>query len=173
MARKRAPGAGRKPKGAFAGKTATFTTRIQPETRTVLKPSKAEQRNRALARAVATLAENIERATGHSWKTDAFTGQALRDAIDAFLFHFAPTTSDSPTVPAPVEEMATKMPPEFAAAYRTPAGLGRLIAFSAIHEIESAMRLPDDSTAPINLHVPVEVVQQLGRDLGPDKGGKR
>ena len=36
MAKKRAPGAGRKPRGEFKGKSATLTTRITSETRAAL-----------------------------------------------------------------------------------------------------------------------------------------
>jgi hypothetical protein len=37
MVGKRAPGAGRKPRGEFRGKTATLTTRITPKTRAALE----------------------------------------------------------------------------------------------------------------------------------------
>ena len=46
--RKRAPGAGRKPKGEFAGKTATVTTRIMPDTREALEAA-ALASNRSLS----------------------------------------------------------------------------------------------------------------------------
>ena len=196
MPRKRAPGAGRKPKGEFAGKAATFTTRIRPDTRSALeqgaqrsglslsqyvefllrhaalKPSgKEEQRNQALARAIATLAENIERATGLSWKNDAFTAQAVRSAIDALLFRFAPGPSDSQAVPAPIEGMAAKMPQEFAARYRAPTGLGQFVAFALISEIESerAGRNPDEWTAPVMNNIAYLLAPGLGPKEGEEK----
>jgi hypothetical protein len=200
MPRKRAPGAGRKPKGEFAGKTETFTTRITPETRAALergarkkgvslsqhveyllrtalhKPSSAQQRNQALARAIAFLAENIERETGRGWRDDAFTGQALRYAVEALLFHFAPTPQDSLMIPTPIEARASKMPQEFAERYRTPAGLGHLAAYAMICEVESAAKssqMINEWTTPIGLHVPDDYAQLLGRALGSNEGGKK
>ncbi len=88
VTRKRAPGAGRKPRGPFKGKTATLTTRITAATRAALdaaaqknglslsqeverrldnsilrdRSGNRKQRNRALAEAIAPLAEYIEAA---------------------------------------------------------------------------------------------------------------
>jgi hypothetical protein len=198
MPKKRAPGGGRKPKGEFAGKAATFTTRITNETRTALergarkrgvslsqhvefllkaamhKPTASQLRNQALGRAITILAENIERDTGRSWRDDAFTGQSLRYAVEALLFHFTPTLPDPLTLPKPVDDRAAKMPEEFADRYRTPAGLGHMAAFAMIAEIESAARSTiDEWSVPINLHVPDDYVQLLGRELGAKRGGKQ
>ena len=49
--RKRAPGAGAKPKGPFKGKSATLTTRITPETRVELERS-AQELGRSLSQEV-------------------------------------------------------------------------------------------------------------------------
>lgn len=198
MSRKRAPGAGRKPKGDFVGKSATFTTRITAETRASLdhgarakrlslsqyvelllkgalrQQPKAEKRNRALAAAITILAEDIEKDTGSSWAEDAFTGLALRYAVEAILSHFAASSSGTVTVPRSIDEMAAKMPEEFAAQLKRPAGLGHLRAFGIIHEIESATKYPDDWTAPVYLHLPdIGFAADLARDLGSNKEGKK
>ena len=197
MSQKRAPGAGRKPMGDFTGKSATFTTRITAATRTSLErgarekghslsqyvelllknalrqSSQAEKRNRALGAAITILAENVERDTGENWKDDPFTGLALRYAVEALLFRFAAAPSDTATIPPLIEETAGKMPEEFGAQLRKPAGLGHLRAFGMIHELESAIRFPDDWTAPIYLHLSdIGIAESLARDLGPDEGGK-
>jgi hypothetical protein len=95
MARKRAPGAGRKPRGEYPGKTETFTTRIRPEVKkgleraaakherslsqevefglrfylSGLKPSSLDRGShiRALGEAVMLVAQCIERATEKHW----------------------------------------------------------------------------------------------------------
>src|SRR5262245_40578619 len=113
MPRKRAPGAGRKPRGEFKGKTATLTTRITPETRAALE--RASKRNRlslsqeverrlarsvarertrtpdvlALTEAAAQVADNVQEATGKHWREDAFTGEAIRHGVDFLIRHFA------------------------------------------------------------------------------------
>ena len=160
--RRRRPGGGRKPHGEFPGKAATFTTRIQPETRRALdeaarlsrrsvsataeyvlkqglrKPS-GEPRNLALATAIELLVENIERETKESWRDDPWTGLVLRHAVEALLFHFTPEPPEG-TVAAPpaVDKAAAKMPPEFAQQFRTPAGFAHTLAYNLIHEIEQA-----------------------------------
>jgi len=114
MAKKRAPGAGRKPRGDFTGKTATLTTRITAETRAAMEraaqksgrslsqdverrlvDSVRNERNRrsdirALAEAIAIVAEKVEKATGKHWLQDASTGEELRRGIDVLVRHFAP-----------------------------------------------------------------------------------
>jgi hypothetical protein len=199
MSRKRAPGAGRKPKGEFTGKSSTFTTRITAETRAALdhgayesglslsqyvelllkngirKQTKAEQRNRALGAAIERLAENIEGDTGGSWREDAFTGLSLRHAVETWLAYFAAQPSGALTVPASIEEMAAKMGEEYGAQVCKPAGLGHLCARGMIHEIESAMRNPDDDwTVPIYLNLPnIGFASHLARDLGLNKREKK
>jgi hypothetical protein len=49
MAAKRAPGAGRKPRGEFQGKSAVLTTRITSETRALLERAAAKGKNRSLS----------------------------------------------------------------------------------------------------------------------------
>ena len=184
---------GRKPRGEFPGKTATFTTRIQPQTRralveaakarpdksisaaaehilkAVLQKQSGEPRNNALAAAIVLLAENVEKATKQAWLADKWTGKALRYAVEALLFHFAPLPDEEgEMVPAAVDEAATKMPAEFADRFRKPAGFGHTIAYQLIHEIEQAT-----SPGPINeWSLPIffsgksEQLALIGRDLG-------
>jgi hypothetical protein len=190
--RKRRPGGGRKPSGEFPGKYATFTTRIQPETRRALdeatrksrhrsvsataefilkqglkKPS-GEPRNHSLACAVAILAERIEQAAGERWRQDQFTGLALRYAVEALLFHFAPTPEGVPAVPPAVEKAAEKMPPEFAERFRKPAGLGHTLAFNLIQELEQARSTatPNEWSLPIFFSEEPAQLGLISRDLG-------
>jgi hypothetical protein len=162
MAKKRAPGAGRKPRGEFQGKTAVLTTRITPETRAALERAAAKgkrslsqeveyglriylstlKRNpdrgahvRALGEAVMLVAQYIERATGQHWREDAFTGEALRQGCAMLIAHFAPR--GTPTTPKLVEEASTRLPSKAADAYRDAAGVGETEAGKVIALIES------------------------------------
>src|SRR5215208_4440886 len=121
MDRKRAPGAGRKPQGEYAGKSATFTTRIQPELRADLDKSakrnkrslsqEVERRLResfevpgkiardfgpkhiaALAWLVSHVGQGVELMTGAKWLEDRFTSEAFRSAINILLDGLAPET---------------------------------------------------------------------------------
>jgi hypothetical protein len=193
--RKRAPGAGRKPKGEFVGKTATVTTRIMPDTREALeeaarasnrslsqelefrlraslrRPTKAQQRNEALGYAIMFVAEAIEKDTGRSWLEDPFTGLALRYAIDQLAFYFAPvSTEGSAEIPPGIEEGAAKMPSLFAEQYRKPAGFAAVTAHLIIAQIKSASRSPEvphnEWNMPIFFTAHEAVLAQIGRDLG-------
>jgi hypothetical protein len=194
MARKRAPGAGRPPRGDINGKTETFTTRITPETRRALEASARKHgrslsqeaevglreylkkptgaaRNRALAAIVGNLAESIAKKTGENWRTDVFSGMALVDCIQAVLVYLTPEAEKSPAVPPAVEKQAAKMPPGFAERYRTPAGLGFMQAHSLITEIENRPRLGkmhDEWTVPIGMNASLEMLAVLARDLDLD-----
>jgi hypothetical protein len=167
--RKRAPGAGRPRKAVADKKVDRITIRVDPETRraleaaleaakaknprislsrvaegalrlALLKRQDVQARNGALGFSIVSLAESIERATGKSWRTDVFTSMALRYAVEAFLFHFAPGTEESPAVPERVEEWVTKMPDEFGQRYRRPAGLGHTTAHALIADIVELRR---------------------------------
>ena len=196
LKRKRAPGAGRPPKAEADKKGAAFTTRISAETRRALEASarahrrslsqEAEAglreylkkpsgslRNRALAAIIGNLAEGIERETGLSWRSDLFTSMALRYAVEAVLFHFAPGSGseEKPTIPPAVEAQAAKMPGEFAERYRRPAGFGHMRAYSVITEIENRPRpgkMHDEWTVPIGMNASLEMLAVLARDLNLD-----
>ena len=95
----------------------------------------------------------------------------MRSAIEAFIFHFAPISTDATAaVPSKIEEEAAKMLPTFAKEFRTPAGFGYMNAQFVIKEIESAAQ---PSGAPhTEWDVPVffgaheTVLADIGRDLG-------
>src|SRR5262249_30562387 len=132
MARKRASGGGRKPRGPFTGKSRMLTTRITPATRAALvgaakesgfslsqeierrlNDSIAKERNRrsdilALAEAIAFFAEGVERTTRKRWLEDAFTGEALRHGVDALVRHFIPLGAVK--IPPNVEQAAAMLP---------------------------------------------------------------
>jgi hypothetical protein len=195
MVRKRAPGAGRKPRGEFAGKSATITTRIRPETRSSLEQaarasrrslsqeierrlreslSSSERRpahHRVLGELAQLAAENIEQITGTSWIADSFTAEATRHAIDEVLAHFAPPQPASHTIPDRVERMAAAMPREIAEAYRRPVALALMQATGLTAWIESAHRVeqPNEWSDPFD---PTFLRRQLFRDLMQKRGMK-
>lgn len=159
MATKRGPGGGRKPQGDFAKKSATLTTRLTQKTRSSLERAaqaggrsisqEAERRIdhsfkldqekrpdlRALATAITMLAEYVERTTDKQWRNDAFAGEALRHGVDFLIRHFA--AHGDVMVPTTVAETATRMPPEAAARYASPSGVGYTEATRVITMIES------------------------------------
>jgi hypothetical protein len=187
LERKRAPGAGRPRKAEADKKGSAFTTRITAETRRALEVSARKHRrslsqeaeaglrdylkkpagaarNRAIGAIVGNLAQGIEQQTGKSWRTDVFTSMALRYAIEAVLFHFAPGTEKTPAIPPAVEKQAAKMPER----YRRPAGLGHIRAYSLIAEIENQPRkdkIIDEWTTPAGINAPPEMIDLLVGDL--------
>jgi hypothetical protein len=191
MTRKRAPGAGRPPRGNFKNKSEAFTTRITAETRRALEASAREHgrslsqeaehglreylkkpagsaRNRALATIIGSLATNIERDTGENWRTDTFTGTALLDCVEAVLIYLAPEAENNPAIPPAVEKQAAMMPPGFAEQYRTPAGLGFMRAHSLITQIENRPRpgkMHNEMTVPIGIDASLETLAVLATDL--------
>ena len=160
MARKRAPGAGRKPRGDFKGKTATLTTRITSETRAALdRAARKSNRSlsqevehrlngsirrdrdhnrhrhvRGLAETIAILTDWVEEATQKRWIDDPFTAEALRRAIEFLVFHFG--APGPPQVPASVKDAAARMPPQARDQSMTPAGVGHAAAGGLISWIE-------------------------------------
>jgi len=191
MARKRAPGAGRKPRGEFKGKTATLTTRITPGTRKALERAAKEsglslsqeverrldrsilkERNRApdvlaLAEAFAQIIENVQERTGKYWREDAFTGEAIRHGIDFLIRHFA--ASGVPVIPSSVDKAA-----EEAAARglpvnerdRSPAGIGASATGKVITLIEFFWGWNTDPLQRLVMSDEMYRYWQLLRDLG-------
>jgi hypothetical protein len=133
MTKKRAPGAGRPPKGEFRGKTATLTTRITPAVRAGLEREAAKngrslsqevekrlatslvnpQKTRKewgeshvllLARLVSRLTIGIELSTQKRWHEDRFTADAVRAALDTVVTQLASQTD--PQIPPALEKMA-------------------------------------------------------------------
>ena len=189
------PGAGRKPRGEFIGKTATLTTRITPETRAALERAAQESGRslsqevehrldvsirrdreharkrhvRALAEAVAFITERVEGATEKRWLDDTFTGDALRHAIEFLVFHFAP--HEALEVPAKVEAAAAKVPPAARDRCLTAIDVGQheagwLISWIEM-DIDQGGRLSRTSP-PSGYHVPDEwrLFAKLFSDLG-------
>jgi hypothetical protein len=159
MAKKRAPGGGRKSRGEYPGKTKTLTTRIRPETREGLERAAAKHGRslsqevehglrfylsglkldqgrhiRALGEIVALLAQRIESKTGIHWNESVFTGDALRRGIEVLVSHFAPR--GTPKTPISVKEAAAKMIGDAGEAYCSPAGLGETEAGHVMTWIE-------------------------------------
>jgi hypothetical protein len=207
MARKRAPGAGRKPQGEFAGKSVTFATRLTPMTRRELAraaeangrslsqeaerrlsasfkrlPGKA--RNRALAFTVATLASRVEEETGLNWREDAFTGTALRYAVEMLLTFLAAEFQSEPKIPPAVETAASKLPQGLAEQYRKPAGVGHMLAYNLTREIEQAKAQSEPARSlqefndkfnewsqPIFFNASMETLAEIARDLDQKENG--
>jgi hypothetical protein len=97
----------------------------------------------ALAHALTILVEAVERATGKRWHEDAFTGEALRHAVDFLVSHFATEGTRPVPIPSRVEETARRMPPALRDRARTTADVGLTQAGWVITLIESAPA-PDD-----------------------------
>jgi len=193
MARKRAPGGGRKPRGEFKNKSRTLTTRITAATRTALeRAAKKSGRSlsqeiesrldisirrdrdrdhhrhiRALAQAIAFVTERVERATGKCWREDPFTGEALRHAIEFLVFHYAP--HGELVVPASVEAAAARVPPEARDGYLNPVEVGQHEAGWLISWIEMDLGQGGHLSSPLpGYHVPDEwyAYADLFSDLG-------
>jgi hypothetical protein len=192
MARKRAPGAGRKPRGEFRGKSATLATRITPGTRAALdraarksgrslsqevesrldlsirRDRNSDRGNhiRALGETVMLVVGCIERATEKHWNEDAFTGEAVRRGVEFLISHFAPRGIQ--ITPKSIEEAVAKGAGE---AYRNPASVGHSESGRVISWIESwNFRSVEELIARKmpGVHVPDEwyAHQQLFRELG-------
>jgi len=189
---------GSKPRGEFPGKSAAFTTRIQPETRRALnayakahapsvsvaaerllkaalqKPS-GQPRNRALAHAVELLAQQIEGETKKSWRDDAFTAQALLQGISYLLGHFAPAYKKNVPVPRAIKDAAAKMSPVHAKHFCSPEGFAHLMAFKLIGEIHDAVNQRVPGLIPglwgmqIVYTAKPEMLALIGRDFGLTK----
>lgn len=136
MTEKREPGAGRKPNGEFSGKSAVFSTRITPELRAALEKESKEtgkslsqiverrlrdsfdhpkrwehalgaKHIRSLAYMVAKIAGDVEARTGRHWHKDAFTGSALKAALNIAIHYFG--SWGEVHVPDRLEELAARI----------------------------------------------------------------
>jgi hypothetical protein len=196
MARKRAEGGGRKPRGEFRGKSAALSTRITEATREALDRAAAasgrslsqeielrlrhsiapdEERGthiKAAGELTKLAAEEIERVTGAHWLTDRFTADAVRHAVDQVLSHFAPPTDAELRLPPGIEQSVAVMPSELGEAYKRPASLGLMEALRLIALIERPREKappPNEWSDPFNPD-PIFRFWQLHRDLGLNKG---
>jgi hypothetical protein len=124
---------------------------------------------RALGEAVMLVAQCVERATEKHWNEDAFTGEALRRAVESLISHFAPR--GTPVIPASIREAAAKRPDQTGDAYRRSAGVGVTEAGRVITWIESWNFRTIDEVERINRsigsHFPEEwyAHEQLFREL--------
>jgi hypothetical protein len=120
----------------------------------------------ALAHAVTLVTQALERTTEKRWHEDAFTGEALRNAVEFLIFHFALTPDGTRPVPIPprVEEAASRMPPAMRERARTAAEVGTSQAGMVITLIENA---PASNKQPLGLAFPDEWgFWKVLRDLG-------
>jgi hypothetical protein len=195
MARNRAPGAGRKPRGEFRGKSETLATRVMPSTRAALdRAARKNKRSlsqeveyrlrlsmfdarknyakhiRALGEAVMLVAQFVERASEKRWNEDAFTGEALRRGVELLISHFA--TRGNPITP-PTVEKAVANRPGAGESYRSAAGLGetesgRVIALIESWAFRSLEEIVEGARTMPGLQVPDEwyMHTDLLRDLG-------
>jgi hypothetical protein len=187
MARKRAPGGGRKPLGEFKGKTVTITTRVTPETRTGLE-RRAKEHNRSLsqeieralrewvyqdrghahvrglAHAITLLIRRMEGETQSRWSDDPFTCEAVRHGIETLLLHFAP--QGAPVTPSNVAAASARMPDQSSETYRTPPGFAERKASDLVALIEAVPELPKKSWPGV--HFPEEwyTYSQIRDDIG-------
>lgn len=161
MPQSRAQGGGRKPQGEFRGNTKILTVRVRPELRTTLerlakrhrrslsqeiqrglddwigRSTKPKPHIGALMHAIALLVGEIERTTGENWHEDAFTGKAVRHAVERLIFHFAPTPDSAIPVPPRIKQAAMRS--------QTAAYVGTSQANLIITLIENApAMLPDE-----------------------------
>ena len=196
MASKRAPGGGRKPKGEFRGKEATFTTRITVRTRHALdraalkngrslsqeverrlndslqKDLSHDRHIRSLGTVFMMMVQGVERRTGHRWRDDAFTAQSIRDGFSLLISHFGP--SGTPTLPKKLKDAAANLPPELANHYLEPSQIGLTEAGAVISLLEQRRRGDiseiSQKAKTVKVHVPNEwfAHAQLLRDLGSD-----
>jgi hypothetical protein len=167
MARKRKPGAGRKPRGPYRGNSEMLGVRVRPEIRADLEQISKERgwslsqavqlaiqswiRYRrgpcgpALVSAIFKVVEQVKAETGESLE-DSFTATAARLAINALMVHVWPPPLGNKPAAVPVhvkrrvaqEAAEGKLPPELQAFECTPAGVARKVAGYVITRIENA-----------------------------------
>jgi len=203
MARKRAPGGGRKPAGEFKGKSATITTRVTPATRAALEQA-ASANGRSLSQEIEsrladstyddrdrkkpvrtlgelakTVAEDVEQISGTNWLAHPFTAETTRSAIDRVLFHFGPRRDGEIPLPARIQESTRLMPSEMAENYRHPLSLALMVATMRIAWIEGARRpdenppLPDIWDDPSKRKDPTWRRWQLFQELALNREGQK
>jgi hypothetical protein len=196
MKRPRAPGAGRKPKGEYRGKSATFTTRIQPELRAALDKA-AVKNNRSLSqevekrlhdsfelpaqlarrfgpshiaafsRLVSEVGKGVELVTGKRWRDDRFTYEAFKSAVNMLLNRCA--AEGDVRVPERCAESANDIDrnsPGLGEQMRRPEAVGAAAALGLLSQTELMDAPPLNH--PDNLHYADQfyVLPRVRRDLG-------
>ena len=191
MKRKRSPGAGRKPQGEYAGKSATFTTRIQPELRAALDKcakrndrslsQEVEKRLResfevqgkmgpthigALAWLVSQVGQGVELMTGVRWREDRFTSEAFRSAINILLDRLAPETEIKvPERCAQTAMDSDRHSPGLGEQFRRPDGVGAAAAFGLLSQLE-LMETPPPARAGVRSAKQFYALPRVRQDLG-------
>jgi hypothetical protein len=176
--RKRAPGGGRKPKRGPL-RTAPQSVRLSQRLRVQLAAAVRKKRDSNISREIirrltdsfaddrkrrlgaprnsrlgdiiARHAAHIELTTGKSWRTDAFTAQALAVAIQFALQRLSP--GGTVKVPARVEQSASNMDrvdPQLDKQYRKPEGVGFAVAAGFWQQLTTLNPPIDDP--PKNAH---------------------
>jgi hypothetical protein len=191
--RRRAPGAGAKPKGPFKGKSSTLTTRITPATRAELersaqerecslsqevefrlrdfaKQNQAPPHIRSLSNAVALLVAAIERRTGKRCLDDAFTSEAVRQATKALLLRILPIPEGPPPIPPQLQAYANKVP-SLKEGLVNPISLGELECETLIYLIENAP-LSDHEAPGLTFPAP-DGLSRIRHDLAVDTSWER
>ena len=196
--RKRRPGGGRKPGGEFPGKSATFTTRIQPSTRRALEEAAKDRSDKSISAAADIFSrlcsEAVRRTpqqcagrrpcvtcreyrTRHEQKLarrslGRICTSQWRRTLGA-LFHPRPVAEGTPPTPKAVEELAEKMG-ELREQFRKPHGFGLLQAQFLIREIEQAASSGpiNEWTMPIFFSERREKLALIGSELADSRKGK-
>src|SRR5262249_12095909 len=167
MARKRAMGAGAKPKGPYHGNTKMLGVRVRPEVRAELDALRKERgwslsqetqraldswirwqrgpTGPALVAAIFKVVEQVKAETGEALD-EPFTSAATRTAVNELLVHIWPPPLRDSAVKVPdrirarvAREVAEgRLPSEVEAFELTPAGVGRRAAGFVIMRIENA-----------------------------------
>jgi hypothetical protein len=183
MARKRAPGAGRKPKGDYHGKSAVFSTRItsglrknlddaarksgrslSQEVERRLKDSFGIQSDRDPAvRALCYLVGELAIRTCGDWRHDPWHFEAFRAGLNGLLDRLAPVGPIEPP-----KELPSSFPRAQGAALEwlmSPQGFGELIAGTLLVQLETEKPPP----AELGIDVPAGswpyAMPQARRDL--------
>jgi hypothetical protein len=195
MERTRAPGAGRKPKGDYAGKAATFTTRIRPELRAALDRAAAEKERSlsqeverrldesfklpakmakdfgpphiaALARLVAEVGKTVEVLTGLNWRQDRFTCEAFRASVNILLDQLTP--EGEVIVPGRCAETADadRSGRGYSDQMRNPDGVGAAAALGLWSQLELLEVPPLNRDDGLSSADAYYVLPQVRRDLG-------
>ena len=108
-------------------------------------------RNSRLGDIIARYAAHIELTTGESWRTDAFTAQALALAIQFALRQLSP--SGTVKVPARVEQSASnldRLDSQLGKQYRRPEGVGLAVATGFWQQLTTLN--PPVEDIPKNMH---------------------
>jgi hypothetical protein len=134
---------------------------------------------RAIARLVwsveaSTGVFNLGEKTGKTWRDDHFTAAAVIEAVSIFLQRLMPPGFDPaaapPEPPAEVKAHAEfqkrQFPPEQAAFYQTPAGVGAVAALSLLDQLKTYQFPPTGHPSNVHYSADYFLLPNIKRDLG-------